>query len=47
MSRKLKKRIKRVGAGAAVYLAVILLARLVPDINDDCDHRGFFCGRLS
>lgn len=37
MSRKLKKRIKRVGAGAAVYLAVILLARLVPDINGNAE----------
>lgn len=33
MSKKLKRRIKRVGAGAAVYLAAVLLARLMPHLN--------------
>lgn len=33
MSRKLKRRIKRVGAGAAVYAAAVLLSGLVPGIN--------------
>lgn len=30
MSKKLKKRIKRVGAGAAIYLAAVLFARFAP-----------------
>ena len=33
MSRKLKRRIKRVGAGAAVYAAAVLLSGLVSGIN--------------
>lgn len=33
MSRKLKKRIRRVGIGAAVYLAAALFSRLAPDKN--------------
>lgn len=32
MSKKLKKRIKRVGAGAVVYLAAVLLHRLFPTL---------------
>ena len=30
MSKKLKRRIKRVGAGAAVYLAAVLSSRFAP-----------------
>lgn len=33
MSKKLKKRIKRVGMGAAVYLAALALSRIIPDMN--------------
>lgn len=33
MSKKLKKRIKRVGTGAVIYLAAVLAARLVPHLN--------------
>ena len=33
MSKKLKRRIRRVGIGAAVYLAAVLLSRLIPRMN--------------
>lgn len=33
MSKKLKRRIKRVGIGAALYLAAVLASRFIPDIN--------------
>ena len=33
MSRKLKKRMRRVGIGAAVYLAAALFSHLAPDKN--------------
>lgn len=33
MSKKLKKRIKRVGTGAAVYLAAVLFSRIAPSIG--------------
>ena len=32
MSKKLKKRIKRVGMGAAVYLAAVIYSRFAPAI---------------
>lgn len=33
MSRKLKKRVKRVGVGAVVYIAAVLLSHLAADLN--------------
>ena len=33
MSKKLKKRIRRVGIGAAVFLTAVILVKLIPDIN--------------
>lgn len=33
MSKKLKRRIKRVGIGAVWYLAAVLASRLIPDLN--------------
>ncbi len=33
MSKKLKKRIRRVGIGAAVYAAAVLLSHLIPQMN--------------
>lgn len=33
MSRKLKKRVKRVGIGAAVYIAAVLLSHLIAGLN--------------
>ena len=33
MSKKLKKRIRRVAMGAAVYFAAVLLSHLVPGMN--------------
>lgn len=33
MTKKLRKRIKRVGIGAVCYLAAVLLERLIPDLN--------------
>ena len=33
MTKKLKKRIRRVGIGAACYLAAVILVKLIPDIN--------------
>lgn len=33
MTKKLKKRIRRVGIGAVCYLAAVLLEKLIPDLN--------------
>ena len=33
MTKKLKKRIRRVGTGAVCYLAAVLLEKLIPDLN--------------
>lgn len=37
MSKKLKKRIRRVGAGAAVYLLAVLVSHVVPGINENIE----------
>lgn len=33
MNKKLKRRIRRVGIGAAIYLAAVVLSRFIPNIN--------------